>query len=729
MTAPLDPSGTSPLDQPGTCWRVTRARRAALLIDGAAYFAALREALLAARQSVLIMGWDVNSDISLEPQAGAPALKDFLNQLLSDRRQLQIRLLIWDWAFIYGFDRQFMPQLRFGLGGSRRLKFVFDGDHPPGACQHEKLVVIDGELAFCGGIDLTVGRWDTPAHRPDEPHRQFPSGTPKQPFHDCMLMVEGETAQALDELARERWRRASGERVAAPAPDGRARRRWRRTGAKAGVAPAQDHRTPWPELVEPWLENARVGIARTRPRYDGQPAVREVEALYLRAIESGRQTIYIENQYLTVPAIAETLAARLEDAEGPETLVLGPTVCEGPVETAVMDRGRARFLDRLRAADATGQRMRAFYPVNATAGEPTPINLHAKLMAVDDRLLVIGSANLANRSMGLDSECVLAVAAEDAAARRFVQRARDTLLAEHLGSTPEALAEAAASHGSLIAAVEALNGGPRRLETLVVEKAPLPPEVEAGVSFTDIDEPITMASLEQRLAPHPRRRRLRQVVIRSATTLVLLLAFALLLRGEFTSGSRLLTDLLRYAEAHRFTWLGISGVLVAYTAASLLFVPVNLMIAATAAAFGGLLGFVYALAGSLLAATVVFGLGRGIGRDPVRRFAGRWVNAVSRRLSEHGLFAMTLLRLMPVAPFSVVNLVAGASEMRIRDFLLGSLIGMLPGLALMTVFGDRLGAWLRRPETGNLVILIGVTLAVVTLALLLRRWSQRTRTP
>ena len=155
--------------------------------------------------------------------------------------------------------------------------------------------------------------------------------------------------------------------------------------------------------------------------------------------------------------------------------------------------------------------------------------------------------------------------------------------------------------------------------------------------------------------------------------------------------------------------------------------PVNLLIAATAAAFGGLLGFVYALAGSLLAATVVFGLGRGIGRDPVRRFAGRWVNAVSRRLDQHGLFAMTLLRLMPVAPFSVVNLVAGASEMRIRDFLLGSLIGMLPGLALMSVFGDRLGAWLRRPGTGNLVILIGVTLAVVTLALVLRRWSQRRR--
>ncbi len=194
-------------------------------------------------------------------------------------------------------------------------------------------------------------------------------------------------------------------------------------------------RSPWPEAVEPWFENASIGIARTRPGYDGQPAVREVEALYLRAIESARRAIYIESQYLTVTAIAEAIAARLEEDEGPEALILGPTVCEGPVETAVMDRGRARFLDRLRAADRSGQRVRAFYPVNADSEPATPINVHAKLMAVDDRLLIIGSANLANRSMGLDSECVLALEADDAAARRFVGRVRDTLLAEHLGSS------------------------------------------------------------------------------------------------------------------------------------------------------------------------------------------------------------------------------------------------------------------------------------------------------
>lgn len=167
--------------------------------------------------------------------------------------------------------------------------------------------------------------------------------------------------------------------------------------------------------------------------------------------------------------------------------------------------------------------------------------------------------------------------------------------------------------------------------------------------------------------------------------------------------------------------------LLAYLVGSVLLVPVNVLIAATGAAFGPFVGFGYALAGSLLAAALVFGLGRAVGRDPVRRFAGRRVNAVSRRLDRHGLWAMALVRLLPIAPFSLVNLVAGASEMRLRDFLLGSLVGMTPGIALLTVFGDRLGAWLRQPDGSNLVILIGVTLAAVAVAWTAHRWSTRSR--
>jgi len=86
---------------------------------------------------------------------------------------------------------------------------------------------------------------------------------------------------------------------------------------------------------------------------------------------------------------------------------------------------------------------------------------------------------------------------------------------------------------------------------------------------------------------------------------------------------------------------------------------------------------------------------------------------------------VVLLRMLPIAPFGLVNLAAGASELRARDFMLGSLIGMCPGIAIMTLFGDRLGVWLRHPDAINLLVLGVATVAALVLAIALRQWSTR----
>lgn len=693
------------LEEGITCWRVTRATRVALLIDGAAYFDALRRTLPLARRSIDIVGWDIRSDISLDPLGDALPLRKFLRRLLADRPTLRIRMLVWDWTLFFSLDREPLPQLQFGVAQTRRLNLVLDANHPATACHHEKLVVVDGRLAFCGGIDLTAGRWDRPAHHPNEPGRGQIGQTPRPPFHDYMLMVEGEPARALDEHVRERWYRATGERL---------------------KPPRNDQRSPlWPDGLEEWFGTVPVAIARTRPAWGGQPAVREIEALYLRAIETARQWIYIENQYLTVLPIADALAARLAERDGPELVIVGPERCEGFIETAVMDRGRALCLDRLREADAFG-RLRVLYPVStADDVQPTPINLHGKLLIVDDRLLVVGSANLANRSMVLDTECNIAVEAHDASDRTAVLRARDTLLGEHLGCDVTTFAERARALGSMVAAIDALNGGARRLEPLSVEPVTLPPELAAGVALTDPTEPITMEVVERRLAPPSRRRRLVTMALRGALTILVLVAFALIARSELLGQAGVITEALRFAEQHRLSAFGFGAVLAAFCLATLLFVPVNLVIAATGALFGPLLGLLYALAGALVAAGLSFAVGRRLGRDWVRRIASRRINAVNKRLNRHGLIAMTVLRLLPIAPFTVVNLVAGTSEIRTRDYMLGSLFGMAPGIVLMTVFGDRLGAWLRDPDAANLLVVVGVAVAALALTWALRRWSSR----
>ena len=226
----------------------------------------------------------------------------------------------------------------------------------------------------------------------------------------------------------------------------------------------------WPRGIRPDLENVKVAIARTEPRHGGREAVREVEALHLDAIAAARASIFIENQYLTTRSIGDVLERRLAEPNGPEVVVIGPRKCVGWLEETTMGVMRARMIDRLRAADH-GNRLRIYYPVVPELGERR-LHVHSKVMVVDDRFARVGSANLNNRSMGFDSECDLAIEAENDAQRPGVTALRDRLLAEHLGASVEEVCATQARTGSLIETIEQLRGGPRTLE-------PLSPEVAA----------------------------------------------------------------------------------------------------------------------------------------------------------------------------------------------------------------------------------------------------------
>ena len=320
-----------------TCWQRLPVERAALLIDGAAYFSALRRAIEQAEHSVVIVGWDIRADLVLDPDSSAETLRELLDRVVASRPGLHVRILIWDWLLLFSLDRQPLPWWHLGVRTHERVRFALDNVHPPAGCHHEKLAVVDSRLAFVGGIDLTAGRWDTPEHRAVDPRRSPTAGDNRPPCHDYMLMFQGRAAAAVEELALDRWRAATGERVeATPPTDG----------------------PIWPEGVEPGFGLARLAIARTRPAWRGRPAAREIEGLYLAAIARARVSIYIENQYLTAERIARALAARLAEPDGPEVVIVTPKACEGLFETAVMDVGRSRYLRRLRRAAARPERLR-----------------------------------------------------------------------------------------------------------------------------------------------------------------------------------------------------------------------------------------------------------------------------------------------------------------------------------------------------------------------------------
>jgi uncharacterized membrane protein YdjX (TVP38/TMEM64 family) len=159
----------------------------------------------------------------------------------------------------------------------------------------------------------------------------------------------------------------------------------------------------------------------------------------------------------------------------------------------------------------------------------------------------------------------------------------------------------------------------------------------------------------------------------------------------------------------------------AYVIGGVVVAPVTVFIVATAIAFGPLLGLTYSLLGCMLSAMLTFGIGSLMGRESIRRLAGEQVSRLSQRMARHGLMAILIVRLLPVAPFTVVNVIAGAAAVRFRDFILATFLGMLPGLLAMTFLGNRLESVIRQPTGDNFMILGAVVVALVAVMAWLHR--------
>lgn len=419
-------------------WRFVHARRAHVVIDAAAYFELLGEAMLAARRRIMLVGWDFDTRIRISggrrwwhlPRGTRyPArFGAFVVWLARRRRSLHVHVLRWNFGALKFLLRGSMILDIVRWTWNRHIHFRLDAAHPLGCSHHQKLVVLDDDLASCGGIDMTGERWDTPEHLDGDRRRRRPDGKLYAPWHDLAMLVEGEAAAALGELARERWHR-SGGRALGPCET---------LGQTLGDAPEENL---WPGRLVPEFRDVEVGIARTRAAWRGSPEIREVEALFLEHIARARAFIYAESQYFASRRIAEAMARRLAEPDPPEIVFVTSDHSLSWLQRSAMDTARVRLLHALHEVDRAG-RLHVYVPVTAAG---TPIYVHAKLMIVDDEVLRIGSANLNNRSMGLDSECDLFLDAARPANAHIapaIARLRHRLLAEHAGIAESGVREA-----------------------------------------------------------------------------------------------------------------------------------------------------------------------------------------------------------------------------------------------------------------------------------------------
>jgi phospholipase D1/2 len=285
------------------CWRIERANRLAVIVDAADYFAAVKSSIEKAQRTVLLIGWDFDTRIRLDPDQRKTTSPDklgkFLTWVVEQRPELEVYMLKWDLGVIDSLGRGSTPLVVLDWMTDRRMHFKLDHAHPPASAHHQKIVVIDDSLAYCGGIDITADRWDTREHLDEDPHRRRPTTHRKfDPWHDATTAVDGGVALALGELARQRWKRATGEDLTPPSPVG----------------------DPWPDDVRPTFEDVDVAIARTLPQHKEQKEVRDIEGAVPVAIGRARRSVYIEAS-ISLPADCRGDCGAAGEPDGPEFVI------------------------------------------------------------------------------------------------------------------------------------------------------------------------------------------------------------------------------------------------------------------------------------------------------------------------------------------------------------------------------------------------------------------------
>lgn len=667
------------------CWRRNRVTRGGFLPSGRDYFRAFREAVLSAEQEVILLAWDLCETVEMirdeADDDGYPSkLVDFLIAVLDEKPELRLWILLWDYSVIYAAERDWLPFTTLGQLDHPRLKLVTDDSVPAGASHHQKLVMVDGALAIAGGLDLGAWRWDSPQHEAGDPRRKSPKGEPYPPYHDMQLILTGDVTKDLRELAASRWKRATGKAL----PD------------------QNDSRSKelWPDSASVDFENTEIAIALTYPEYESYAPAHQIEQLYLDAISCAETLIYIENQYLTSKVLVDALCRKLHEDEGPEIVMLLNKKA-GWAENVTMGRMRNRLLEHLREADRH-DRFRCYYPC-AGDGNGELVYVHAKTMIVDQATLITGSANLSNRSMGVDTEldfCLI-----DESPGNFIQRLQERLLTMHLHRTEDEVAQATEAHGSLIRMIENLN--PSEGNRLRPLKAACESDLERRIADTELldpDEPLSPIHQVWDLleaqgeifwqdkggSPYLKCFKILSAVV---AFLVAGLVIAQLWRAGFNQeqANSLLASL-------RGTNGMIPMVILAFVIGGIIAVPINLLVIATTLTLGPWAAISCGLTGSMLAAAASFGLGHHFGKPLIRRIIGARLDTIIAALKGRGVGSMIVIRLLPIAPFGLINLVAGVSGLRFRVFMTGSVIGMLPGLVTVVLAASHFQQALKNPS-------------------------------
>jgi phosphatidylserine/phosphatidylglycerophosphate/cardiolipin synthase-like enzyme len=442
---------------------LTQASLVSVIIDADNYFQHTRSAMLQAKKRIMLIGWDFDARVEFgysDGKGDGPRkIGDFIYWLVKRNPDLEVYLLRWDTGAIKSV---FRGDTIFTLAKwmrHPRIHTKLDNAHPFGSSHHQKIILIDDIMAFCGGIDVTGMRWDTRAHKDDDPKRKFPGKKPYPAWHDASCALTGPVVNTITDFCLKRWRYADGKKI---------------TRIK-NADPI------WPVDLNIDFENVDIIVEQTLPKIPGRVEYFGIEELYLAQIAAAKKSIYVESQYFCSRRIAEAIAKRLTEKNGPEIVVINPKTAQGWLEPIAMDSAREQIIQALQKADKS-DRFRLYHPVTRKGA---PIYVHAKIMIIDDKILRIGSSNLNNRSMRLDSECDVAILAKGKHTGQ-VTHIRNDLLAEHLGVGIKDIDDCMNANSSIIVCIENLRG---KGKTLVPYVSPNLSVTEKWIAENEVLDP------------------------------------------------------------------------------------------------------------------------------------------------------------------------------------------------------------------------------------------------
>lgn len=682
------------------CWKTCNADHAALLIDSSNYYGALYESICRAQRSIFVLGWDIDSRIRLRrgkdaKDAAEPVtFFDLICAKAHDNPDLQIYLNRWDYSVFFMSQREPFWVRKWKRCGMDNIHVCLDNAIPMAACHHQKIVVIDDEIAFWGGMDVALGRWDWRDHHVKNLFRSDPSGLPDPrkktrygPYHDIQAVVAGPVVSYYAQLVRERWRNASNIKPIS-------------VSAYQGTDLPQS----WPPSFTPQFKDVSFALARTLPPILGKKAVHESLHMFLDEIAVAENFIYIENQYLACDEIAEALNRRLREKPELRLLAVSCDKPQGIIEKKAMWGGRLKFQDILLQGD-TGDRVALTYPVCRENNVEKSIHIHSKLMIIDDKYLHLGSSNIANRSMGMDTEFDVTIIGDDQKSRRKIEDIRNDLLREHCGREISEIKKIikdgmpvgifTEDYPTSTQHLRRLNDVPYRKERFIslARWAGDPQKPIIPMSWTH----ILYRRKESRFPP-------------PVTLLLILMALvaAWLLRGylpDIHYGSLDQATTL-FKDLSSSVW-AVPAAMGIYILGSMAFFPLTAMTGACVVVFGPVKGVFISFIGAILGGVFGYGIGRLIGWRRLEKIFGKKSSILQEKIKDTGIIGVTLIRLLPIAPYPLVNMALGVADVPINNFIIGTIFGLIPGKLAIAVAGDGFLKAFKHPDPHNLAYLGG----------------------